>query len=78
MTSLYTFSRRLFWRRRQPKLNKLRQHFFFDLLRELPNCTSYNIELQTPPQRCALHNASLPGISEIPSPGRDLLAHAQV
>jgi hypothetical protein len=32
---LYTFPRRLFWRRWQPKLNKLSHHFFFDLVREL-------------------------------------------
>jgi hypothetical protein len=29
MGSLYTFQRRLFWRRSQPKLSKLSQHFFF-------------------------------------------------
>jgi hypothetical protein len=33
--SLYTFPRRLFWRRWQPTLSKLSQHFFFDLVREL-------------------------------------------
>jgi hypothetical protein len=33
--SLCTFSRRLFWRRWQPKLSKLSQHFFLDLVREL-------------------------------------------
>jgi hypothetical protein len=35
MGSLYTFPRRLLWRRWQPKLSKLSQHFFFDLAREL-------------------------------------------
>jgi hypothetical protein len=35
MGSLYTFLRRLFWRRWQPKLSKLSRHFFFDLVREL-------------------------------------------
>jgi hypothetical protein len=35
MGSLYTFPRRLFWRRWQPKWSKLSQHFFFDLVREL-------------------------------------------
>jgi hypothetical protein len=35
MRSLYTFPRRLFWRRWQQKLSKLWQHFFFDLVREL-------------------------------------------
>jgi hypothetical protein len=35
MGSLYTFPMRLFWRRWQPKLSKLSQHFFFDLVREL-------------------------------------------
>jgi hypothetical protein len=33
--SLYTFPRRLFWRRWQPKLNKLSQYFFFDQVNEL-------------------------------------------
>jgi histone-lysine N-methyltransferase SETMAR len=31
---LYTFPRRLFWRRWLPTLSKLSQHFFFDLVRE--------------------------------------------
>jgi hypothetical protein len=31
---LYTFRRRLFWRRWHPKLCKLSQHFFFDLVWE--------------------------------------------
>jgi hypothetical protein len=31
----YTFPRRLFWSRWQPKLNKLRQHLSFDPVREL-------------------------------------------
>jgi hypothetical protein len=35
MGSLYTFQMRLFWRRGQPKLNKLSQNFFFDVVREL-------------------------------------------
>jgi hypothetical protein len=35
MGSLYMFPRRLFWRSWQPKLNKLNQYFFFDLVREL-------------------------------------------
>jgi hypothetical protein len=35
MGSLYTVPRKLFWRRWQPKLSKLSQHFFFDLVREL-------------------------------------------
>jgi hypothetical protein len=35
MGSLYTFPRRLFWRRWQSKLCKLSQHFFFDSVREL-------------------------------------------
>jgi hypothetical protein len=35
MELLYTFPRRLFWRRWQPKLSKLSQHFFSDLVREL-------------------------------------------
>jgi hypothetical protein len=38
---LHTFSRRLLWRRWQPKLNKLSQHFFFDLVRELSDSSSY-------------------------------------
>jgi hypothetical protein len=29
------FPRRLFWRRWQPKLRKLSQHFFFDLVQDL-------------------------------------------
>jgi hypothetical protein len=33
--SLYTFPRRLFLRRWQPKLSKLSQHFFSDIVREL-------------------------------------------
>jgi hypothetical protein len=33
--SLYTFAGRQFWRRQKPKLSKLSQHFFFDLVREL-------------------------------------------
>jgi hypothetical protein len=41
MGSLYTFSRRPFWSRWQPKLSKLSQHFFFDLVRELSDGTSY-------------------------------------
>jgi hypothetical protein len=36
MGSLYTFPRRLFWRRWCPKLCKLSQHFFFDLVRNFP------------------------------------------
>jgi hypothetical protein len=40
MESLYTFPRRLLWRRWQPKLMKLWQHFFFDPARELSNITS--------------------------------------
>jgi hypothetical protein len=35
MGSPYTFPRRLFWRRWQPKLTKLSQYFFCDLVREL-------------------------------------------
>jgi hypothetical protein len=35
MGSLYTFPRRLLWRRWEPKLSKLSQHFFFDLVRKL-------------------------------------------
>jgi hypothetical protein len=35
MGLLYMFPRRLFWRKWQPKLSKLSQHFFFDLGREL-------------------------------------------
>jgi hypothetical protein len=35
MGSLYTFPRRLFWRRWQPKLSKLSQNFLFDLVQEL-------------------------------------------
>jgi hypothetical protein len=35
MGSLYMFPRGLFWRRWQPKLSKLSQNFFFDLVREL-------------------------------------------
>jgi hypothetical protein len=35
MGSLYRFPRRLFWRRWQPKLSKLSQHFFLDLVLEL-------------------------------------------
>jgi hypothetical protein len=45
MGLLYISPRRLFWRRWQPKLSKLRQHFFFDLVRELPDSTSYILEL---------------------------------
>jgi hypothetical protein len=36
MRSLCTIPRRLFWRRRQPKLCKLSQHFFFGLVRNFP------------------------------------------
>jgi hypothetical protein len=36
------FPRRLFCRRWQPKLSKLSQYFFFNLVRELPDSTSYN------------------------------------
>jgi hypothetical protein len=39
--SLHTFPRRLFWRRWQPKLSKISQHFSFDLVRELSDGTSY-------------------------------------
>jgi hypothetical protein len=42
MGSLYTFPRRLFWRRWQPKLSKSSQHFFFDLVWELTDSTSYD------------------------------------
>jgi hypothetical protein len=35
MESLYMFPRRLFWRIWQPKLSKLSQHFFHDLVWEL-------------------------------------------
>jgi hypothetical protein len=41
MGSLYTFQRRLFWRRWQPKLSNLGQHFSFDLVQELYNSTLY-------------------------------------
>jgi hypothetical protein len=41
MGSLYIFPRRLFWRRWQPKLSKLSQHFFYDLDWELSDRTSY-------------------------------------
>jgi hypothetical protein len=41
MGSLYTFPRRLFWRRLQPKMSKLSQHFFFDLIRELSDTPLY-------------------------------------
>jgi hypothetical protein len=41
MVSLYTFPRRLFWRRWLPKLSKLSQYFFFDLPWELSDRTSY-------------------------------------
>jgi hypothetical protein len=37
MGSLSTFRRRLLWRRWQPKLSKLSQHFYFNLVRELSN-----------------------------------------
>jgi hypothetical protein len=33
---IYMFPRRLFCRRWQPKLSKLSQHFFLDLVQELP------------------------------------------
>jgi hypothetical protein len=39
---LYTFRRRTFWRRWPPKLSKLSQHFFFDLVRELSVKYKYN------------------------------------
>jgi hypothetical protein len=39
---LYTFPRRLFWRRWQPKSSKLSQYFFFDLVRKLSNIILYN------------------------------------
>jgi hypothetical protein len=38
---LYTFPRRLFWRRWQPKLSKLCRHFFFYLVQELSHKNSY-------------------------------------
>jgi hypothetical protein len=37
MGSLYTFPRWLLWRRWQPKLSKLSQHVFFDLVWKLSN-----------------------------------------
>jgi hypothetical protein len=37
MGSLYTFPRRIFWRRWQPKLSKLSQRFFFNVVQELPD-----------------------------------------
>jgi hypothetical protein len=40
MGLLYTFPRRLFWMRWQPKLSKLGQYFFFDLVWELTDSTS--------------------------------------
>jgi hypothetical protein len=40
MGSLYTFPRRLFWRRWEPKLSTLSLHVFFYLVRELPDSTS--------------------------------------
>jgi hypothetical protein len=46
MGSLYTFPmfpRRLFWRKWQPKLSKLSQHFVFDLVRELSDRISYSL-----------------------------------
>jgi hypothetical protein len=42
---LYKFPRRLFRRRWQPKVSKLSQHFFFDLVWELSDSTSYILEL---------------------------------
>jgi hypothetical protein len=39
-----TFPRRLFGRRWQPKFSKLSQHFFFNLVRELSDRTSYYCE----------------------------------
>jgi hypothetical protein len=41
MELLYAFPRRLFSRRWQPKLSKLSQHFFFDLVQELCDSISY-------------------------------------
>jgi hypothetical protein len=32
MTALHTFPSRLFWRKWQPELSKLSQHFFYDLV----------------------------------------------
>jgi hypothetical protein len=43
MGSLYMFTRRLFWRRLQPKLSKLNQDFFSDLVWELSDRISYTI-----------------------------------
>jgi hypothetical protein len=45
--SLYTFPRRLFWMRWEPKLSKLSRQFFFDLVQELSDSTSQN-DLTTP------------------------------
>jgi hypothetical protein len=42
MGSLYTFPRRLFWRRWQPKLSKFSQHYFLDLVQEFSDYTLYN------------------------------------
>jgi hypothetical protein len=39
MELLYTFPRRQLWRIWQPKLSKLSQHFFFDLVCELSDST---------------------------------------
>jgi hypothetical protein len=41
MELLYTFPRRLFWRRWQPILSKFRQNVFFDLVREISDSNSY-------------------------------------
>jgi hypothetical protein len=43
MGSLYTFPRRLVWRRWQPNLSKLSQHFYFDLVRELSDTPTNNV-----------------------------------
>jgi hypothetical protein len=53
MGSLYTFPRKLFWRRWQPKLNKLSQHVFFDLVQELSD-TPHFLHLGTSWRRVKL------------------------
>jgi hypothetical protein len=55
--SLYTFARSPFWKRWQPKLSKLSQHFFFYLVRAFPHSTSYFLNLRWN-KSCLMHFTS--------------------
>jgi hypothetical protein len=57
--SLYTFPRRLFWKRWQTKLSKLIQHFFFDIIQEFSDIP-HIVFTQGNTPNCVLNTVHLP------------------